>query len=165
MYSKIALATTMLVGESAASWWLFGEDCPFVRDVKDFDIKKFGGPWHEVFRDMDADWWFGRTCVSRNYHVDGDGQMTIDFKYAYYGDNVEIIDEGYSWTYGLLDTGDWILGQVENRIVATDYDNYALTYGCKTIFGFVHIDYSTLLSREKKIQKRYVDTAREILAT
>jgi len=90
--------------------------------------------------------------------------MFIDFKYRYYGDYEEHIDYGYYWAYGLLDTNDWILGQVENRIVATDYDNYALTYGCKTILGFIHFDYSTLMSREKSIQERYVTKARAVLS-
>ena len=48
--------------------------------------------------------------------------------------------------------------------MATDYENYALVYGCGNIFGGVlYYAYAILLSRDKYINADYVEKAKDIL--
>ena len=51
-------------------------------------------------------------------------------------------------------------GNIEHTILDTDYDNYALIYGCRNI-GIFHDKYVTLLSREKFVQFPYVKAAKD----
>lgn len=49
-----------------------------------------------------------------------------------------------------------------HQIIDTDYDNYAIAYGCDNILGgLFHLRWTNLLSREWYLQYEYVRTAKE----
>lgn len=48
-------------------------------------------------------------------------------------------------------------------IVDTDYDNYAVAYGCDNYFFFLTVEYATLLGREPFMEYPYVRAAKDYL--
>lgn len=44
----------------------------------------------------------------------------------------------------------------EHTVIATDYDNFAVIYGCEQNLGTYHT-YATLLSRSKHLSSEYID--------
>ena len=53
---------------------------------------------------------------------------------------------------------EWPLGKVQHYVYESDYDNWAIIYGCKQFFGFF-VSYATLLSRKPSLDYRYVKQA------
>lgn len=43
--------------------------------------------------------------------------------------------------------------------MATDYENFAVVYGCDNYFGLFHGRFATLLSRTEYLESEYVDLA------
>ena len=55
-------------------------------------------------------------------------------------------------------------GDFPHYIIDTDYDNYAVAYGCKDFFfGFFHGSFATLLSRETEILDVYADAVTDFM--
>jgi len=47
--------------------------------------------------------------------------------------------------------------QKEFNILNTDYNNYAVVYGCdEFLFGLLYYEWSALLSRTKSVEREYV---------
>jgi hypothetical protein len=46
----------------------------------------------------------------------------------------------------------WFWGYKTHYIIDTDYDHYALAYGCDNYWGFFYGSYATLLSRDKYLE-------------
>lgn len=57
------------------------------------------------------------------------------------------------------------LSRYQHMVIDTDYDNWAVVYGCDTYFVFFHGWYATLLSREPFIEYPYVRAAKDKLDT
>jgi hypothetical protein len=53
----------------------------------------------------------------------------------------------------------WPWDKRHHQILATDYENWAVMYGCDNYFGFFHGRYANLLSRELYLETKYVDAA------
>jgi hypothetical protein len=51
----------------------------------------------------------------------------------------------------------------EHIILDTDYENFALVYGCDNYFGVFHGRWATLLSRIEYAEVEYVERAKDIL--
>ena len=62
-----------------------------------------------------------------------------------------MIDHGLFWGY------------FTHYIVDTDYNNYAIAYGCDNWFLFFHVEWATLLSREPFLEYPYVRRAKGFL--
>lgn len=72
---------------------------------------------------------------------------------------------GKKLLFGVPDTGYiWHdFAQYQHYVIDTDYDNYAVVYGCDTYYLFFHGWYATLLSREKFVEYPYVRAAKDTL--
>lgn len=63
----------------------------------------------------------------------------------------------------MIDNG-WIYGYNPHYIIDTDYDNYALVYGCDWyVMPGIWVEYATLLSREPYLEYPYVRAAKDFL--
>ena len=52
----------------------------------------------------------------------------------------------------------------DHEIIATDYENYAVVYGCQNLlFDTYHYHYASLLSRSEKVSPIHVDLAQRKL--
>eukprot|EP00356_Strombidium_inclinatum_P003882 CAMPEP_0170496536 /NCGR_PEP_ID=MMETSP0208-20121228/21974_1 /TAXON_ID=197538 /ORGANISM="Strombidium inclinatum, Strain S3" /LENGTH=87 /DNA_ID=CAMNT_0010773107 /DNA_START=264 /DNA_END=524 /DNA_ORIENTATION=- len=57
-----------------------------------------------------------------------------------------------------------LLFEMQYEIISTDYDNYAVAYGCTNYFSFLwHFDTGTLMSRTPHLAERYVREAKHAL--
>ena len=54
-------------------------------------------------------------------------------------------------------------GKNSHYVIESDYDNYALVYGCDMYFPFIWGEYATLLSREPFLEYPYVRAAKDTL--
>jgi hypothetical protein len=57
----------------------------------------------------------------------------------------------------------WFGNQNTHYVIETDYDNYGLVYGCDQWFGFMWVEFATLLGREKFLEYPYVRAAKDKL--
>ena len=48
------------------------------------------------------------------------------------------------------------VGKVQHYVLESDYDNWAIIYGCSQFLGIFYGSYSTLLSRKPILDYRYV---------
>ena len=96
--------------------------------------------------------------------------ITRDFNNRFFGSNdtQELTLADKNWYTLASDgvpyefSGPFSLVRRHHQIVATDYDNYAIAYGCDNILGgMFHLRWSNLLSREPYLQYEYVRTAKE----
>lgn len=63
----------------------------------------------------------------------------------------------------MIDHG-WFWGKKSHYVIDTDYDNYALVYGCDSyFFPFIWGEYATLLSRETYLEYPYVRKSKDVL--
>mmetsp|Transcript_1287 Transcript_1287/g.1574 ORF Transcript_1287/g.1574 Transcript_1287/m.1574 type:complete len:89 (+) Transcript_1287:379-645(+) len=48
-------------------------------------------------------------------------------------------------------------------IIGTDYDHWALAYGCSDLFGLAHFQWATLLSRGISLEEPFLKAAKKVL--
>ena len=159
--------------------------CEFTHqeEVADFDIDKFtdhdeyGGKWFEVYSDYNIWKWTAQECATSTYaksepNKDGkfDMKLTRDFNNRFFGSNdtqeVEIKNSNwYTWASDGTPyefSGLFSLVRRHHQIIETDYDNYAIAYGCDNIIGgLFHLRWANLLSREPYLQYEQVRSAKE----
>lgn len=58
---------------------------------------------------------------------------------------------------------DFPVGKIQHYVIDTDYENYAIVYGCKRFMGIFVFSYATLLSRYPTIEYKFVRKAQEKL--
>jgi hypothetical protein len=63
----------------------------------------------------------------------------------------------------MIDYGIW--GRYTHYIVDTDYENYAVSYGCDNYFIFFYIQWATLMSKEQFLEYPFVRKAKDFLDT
>lgn len=171
MFSKLAYLSPLL--SSVDAGWNFGWNCPVVYPKMDLDTKKFEGKWYEIFRDEDHDKWSDQLCTMSYYKSKFLSQdMSLQRTYKkknwfgepksrddkkrnirpkWFGDGTPTINHGFE--------------RYQHFVLDTDYDNWAVVYGCDTYFLFFHGWYATLLSREPFVEYPYVRAAKDKLDT
>lgn len=139
------------VGLAQAEWGFWF--CPFVPQMPNFDKERFGGHWFEIYRDWDHNFWSDQKCTEDEYTPTlTKMKLSRSFVKKFWGWKAK--DENISirrlW---IFDTGlDYIFhwniwGKNQHYVIDTDYETYAIVYGCDQYFGFWQGKYATLLSR------------------
>jgi hypothetical protein len=163
MISKLVLALGGV--HSELNWW----SCPPVDEMEDFDPKKFSGLWYEQYRDAGHAFWSNQRCVQDHYTVTSRGlKLDRSFQTKWFGwnfnqRNMKITSPRSSFD-GFANIRKGLFKHNQHYVVDTDYDNYAIVYGCEPVFFFfAHYRYATLLSRDKFLDFPYVRKAKNFL--
>jgi hypothetical protein len=169
---KTLIATTALVAstEGRFQWgW-----CPNVPRVEDFDYTKFEGTWYEIYRDKDHHAISNQQCTVDTYKAINKGKnMKMRRKYKRKFWHWDFLwnflpNIGDQWFYEYFynpwifnkDDADYIkhspwlfnpprmnnIYTNEHTIIATDYENYALVYGCSVWGNIFKYSYATYLA-------------------
>ena len=140
-YAAIAAA----VAVADARMW-FGA-CPAVNWDTDLDHARFAGQWYETKRDNLATMDMGQTCSTSTYALRGDGHLDCQYRafipmnwMSYSQSPVMHMDcsgsNKCSWDVEGYSKDDGWDENFELGILATDYDNWHVLYGCgQTPFG------------------------------
>ncbi|XP_073398286.1 purpurin-like [Dendrobates tinctorius] len=131
----------------------------------DFDIKKYGGKWYAVGK-KDPEGLFLQDNISADYTVDEDGTMTASSKgrvklfgfwlicadmAAQYSVPDPTIPAKMYMTYQGL--ASYLSSGGDNYwVIDTDYENYAITYACRTLKedGTCNDGYAIIFSRNPR---------------
>jgi hypothetical protein len=177
---NIKYVTMASLATMANAEWGFGWTCPPVEKMEGLDESRFMGHWYEIFRDWDHDYWSDEECTQSYYDEGWFGTMELSRKFLYKSWFYDPYKPGRKGPYGIgpkwygwwgdpnkeyISKGIWGGGTFEHMVIDTDYDNYAIVYGCDTYYFFFHGYYATLLSREPYVEYPYVRKAKDKLET
>lgn len=187
MNSKLALITTYVgLSEAHLAFWSCPKDFP---EVENFDKARFAeGTWYEVRRDKAHDSNARQKCVVYDYQLEGDNMSLNKLGQKKNGNDnndkpkdimgMKIGGKGLMALWDYLGSSEvpyinhktlfW--GSIQHYVVDTDYDNFALVYGCRNIYylpflPMSHYKYATLLSRHEFLEYQYVKPAKDFLKT
>ena len=137
------------------------------------DIERFSGIWYEMKRDLDYDLWNNMVCPVSEYTAGWFGDMTLQVSYLHpwFGYepsywfprtiSTQFIDFNPYDGVTYIDHGIW--GKYRHFVLDTDYDNWALIYGCDFYMGLFHVNWITLLSREKFMAYPHIKAAKDVI--
>jgi hypothetical protein len=139
--------------------------------------EEFGGHWYEVYSDYNIWKWTMQECASSNFSKSdiitaspNDMVISREFNSRFRGKNKTsetIVSETSWWMFASDGTpyewsGWFSLVRRHYQIIDTDYNNYAIAYGCDNLFGgLFHLRWASLLSRMDYLQYEYVKIAKD----
>lgn len=175
----VALLSAMaLSGESVNAYWGWGW-CPVGKKyggMTNFDVEKYMGNWYIIKKDKDGQYDGDSDCITATYEYKPDWWRfwPVNVLNRSYKKEEDRVTDPLLW--GLFniswarcdDEGNckvkflwWPEGNYQ--VLDTDYDNYALIYGCDTWFGLYWTTNSWLNSRTPTLPQSTVDHAVSLL--
>jgi len=176
MKSFIVLCVLISASSAAVTRWA---DCPDITGISDFQLKRYLGVWYEyanVFEVFQAWSTCGRVQYSDrgakvgvvneqiNYITQNYGNVTGAARPAMPGDpegkaNFIVAFDGIPFQDSESDEG----GVPNYLVVATDYDNFAVVYNCKS--GYIYNSESLwVLTREQFPTQELVDDTYSLMS-
>ncbi|XP_053317659.1 purpurin-like [Spea bombifrons] len=132
---------------------------------EDFDIQRYGGTWYAISK-KDPEGLFLQDNISAEYTVDEDGTMTASSKGRVKLFGFWLICADMAAQYSVPDSAvpakmymtyqglaSYLSSGGDNYwVIDTDYDNYAITYACRTLKedGTCNDGYSIIFSRNPR---------------
>lgn len=187
---KALIATTCLLLSLCEGRFQLGW-CPSVPRKENFNYTLFNGTWHEIYRDKNHYQLSNQKCTNATYQVINKGKnmkMKRQYKRKFWHWDIlwnMIPNIGDQWFFEYFynpwmfnkDESDYIehipalinpirfnnIYTNEHTIVETDYDDWALVYGCSVIGNVFKYSYATFLSRETNPGYEGVEKAKKIL--
>ena len=167
---KCVLGGILISAEAVAD--LVYRSCQKPLLIKDLDLDRFLGRWYEIYRDhdsvaesgecvvIDAEKNAARTQITgrlAQYPLNGGGWFSSSTKWTTMGRNIKFSD------YKNLDIGWLDLPVGEVRLLATDYDNYAVAYMCVGFGSWYSQEDIWLLSREPTLAQEHIEEAIKVI--
>ena len=161
------------IGAASAKWYL--GSCPMVNYMESLDMERYAGHWFEVYRD-EQNWYTQYAdCVTKEFELNQKGNLDLNFRgfYNWYGWG------GYSYVEGEISDCGTSSGLLKNStcmatmrsspklrydMLATDYDNYDITYFCTDFYGFFHADNLSITSRTQEMSDEVQQEVRAVIA-
>ena len=153
-----------LIG-SASSKFQFGF-CDYP-DQMEIDKARFEGSWYEIQRDTHMQFWNNQDCPLASYYPTANG-MALEREYYNFFGAKEVqgplaIREDDGWFSDGKTKVDHFWTKLHHYVIDTDYENYAVVFGCDQWFGFWEVSWATLLSRSKTIDTEHTNLAKKAL--
>ncbi|KAA0719424.1 Apolipoprotein D [Triplophysa tibetana] len=138
--------------------------CPQPPVQQNFDPAKYMGRWYEIMK-IPAAFQLGE-CSQATYALSGNTVLVR---------NDELLADGtinfIEGTAKIVDPSEPAKLEVsffEDRgapywVLATDYDNYTLVYGCSEFLGLVHVEFAWIMSRTRTLPKETITELLDIL--
>lgn len=155
-----------LMAPIAEAKWGLGF-CYHPPEVEDFDKERFEGSWYEIYRDVDHDLRSKEFCTVSTYYSTFNG-MALEREYENmfgtkkYAGPFAIRERNFmsdGLPYAYHSNGK----KYHHYVIDTDYEHYALVYGCDQYWGIFYGAYATLMSRADYIDSTYVTKAKNTL--
>ena len=141
--------------------------CPTPPLVENFDSAAFAGEWYEILRESQFMYEMGQQCSTQSFQLDADGNLDIHFR-AWF------LMMGYSGVDGILYCAD---GSASTQtcmasmagsepiypfnFLATDYDNYAVSYFCMPMLGdTMKMEWYNILSKTPTLSDELLEEAK-----
>ena len=123
-------------------------ECPTIQLHPEFDKVAFSGTWYEQLRAKTV-WFYKQDCTENNYLLRSDGSMLfIMSQFNLHRGQLDVFtakatNEGAQFHVRFFDFGP----AGDFRVVATDYTNFLVLFGCRNFFKIRTIKYSWVLTR------------------
>ena len=157
--------TLALVGAASARM-SFGA-CPKVDLVENFDAAAFAGEWYEVLRESNFMYEFGQECTTQRFTMNADGDLDLYFRakmmFQYTGIDGYLTDcdEGSSSTHTCMASMGGSEPIHDFNFLATDYDNYAVSYFCMDMLGDnAKIEWYNIISKKETLSEDLLEEAK-----
>ena len=166
MFKSVSAAA--LLASSAFAGFHYDRMCQDPQVVQNFDKEAYTGLWFEQYKDISCPYGTGN-CDTAQYSIREDGNIRV--RNNDYTEGVWTGTEGYAYPKdaeandGFLQvqfpdypTGDY-------RVIATDYDNYSVVYGCTFVrFQMVAVEFVWILGRQPYISEESLAEAKAAIA-
>ena len=168
-----------LLGLSAAKFRLGW--CPDYQTQENFDAEAYSGQWFQVYRDRHNWWTRGADCVTKEFELTEDGNLDFYFrgfynwhgwgKYLGIGGELTDMELGSPDTFTGMATmhghchwsKHWGGKKTEFQVLATDYENYDVSYYCKDFHGLFHFDTLDISSRKPEMAEEVQEEVRAVI--
>ena len=159
MISKL-LKVSLAAAPTAAKWGFF-QCSNIIEGMSDFDATAFKGTWYEVTKDSTLRTWSNVECSTDVYSASSNGmEMQRDFErgIAIFKPKSGVMTADITLTpttsgNGVAEwTSDGEKKARQHNIIATNYADWAIVYGCDDYWGGLwHVSWATFLSRTKHV--------------
>ena len=151
----------------------FGE-CPEVQYQENFDMEAFSGQWYEQERDKIFTFEFNQECVTENFMATPEGDYSFYFRgqfwqmmntYQGIGGKISCDNTNSSQTCDMNMATPMGNKSTTYDVIDTDYENYAVYYMCKNIFGSnMRMEWLNIMSRGHSLSDEHSSKAKTAIA-
>ncbi|XP_056599959.1 apolipoprotein D-like [Triplophysa dalaica] len=138
--------------------------CPQPPVQQNFDPAKYMGRWYEIMK-IPAAFQLGE-CSQATYSLSGNtvlvrnDELLADGTINFIEGTAKIVDPSEP---AKLEVSFFEGSGAPYWVLATDYDNYTLVYGCSEFVGLVHVEFAWIMSRTRTLPKETINELLNIL--